>query len=307
MSIRFAARALTGASVLLSAGAASAGVLSDWNLIVQTNLTSTSEVEGRTAVGGNLGGPASNYGIKLTPAANYINTDVLMVGGNISAQNVNMNAGRLRLGGSKGSANLNFNGGGGPVIQDPTTASKVANLFAEASAISTFLGGLSATNTVTFPGQQPAGVTFNAVPNNNGVAVFSIAASQLFGNNKVQQIDLNAGSATSIVINVSGNSVSWDAGNFVGNFTSAFAKSHVIWNFVNATTINWSSGRTLEGSLLAPLADVTFTGTLEGSVVVKSLDQRGEVHLPTYQGYVPTPGAVATLGVAGLIGLRRKR
>jgi choice-of-anchor A domain-containing protein len=305
MSIR-SARALPGVIVLLSAGAASAGVLSDWNLIVQNNLTSTSEVEGRAAVGGNLGGPASNYGIKLTPAANYVSTDVLLVGGNITATNVNMNAGRLRLGGSKGSANINFNGGGGPVIQDPTTASQVAGLFSQVTSISSFLGSLAPTNSVTFPGQQPAGVTFNAVPNGDGVAVFSISASQLFGNNKVQSMDLNLGAATSVIINVTGDSSSWDAGNFVGNFNSAYARSHVLWNFVNANTINWSSGRTLSGALLAPNAHLTFTGTMEGSVFVKSLDQRGEVHLPTYQGYVPAPGALGLLGLAGLAGRRRR-
>ncbi len=300
------ARAVSGVVVLLSASAASAGVLSDWNLIVQNNLTSTSEVEGRTAVGGNLGGPASNYGIKLTPAANYVGTDVLLVGGNINATNINMAAGRLRLGGSKGSANLNFNGGGGPVIQDPTTASQVSNLFAQVTSISSYLASLAPTNTVTLPGQQPAGVTFNAVPNANGVAVFSITASQLFGNNKVQQIDLNLGTATSVIINVTGDSSSWDAGNFVGNFNSAYARSHVLWNFVNANTINWTSGRTLSGALLAPSAALNFTGTMEGSVFVKSLVQSGEVHLPTYQGFVPAPGALGLLGLAGLASRRRR-
>jgi len=67
-----------------AAGLAGAGPYSDLGVFVYGDYTSTSEVEGRAIVGGNLGGPSSNYGIALSPAA-YSGVDTLMVGGNVGA------------------------------------------------------------------------------------------------------------------------------------------------------------------------------------------------------------------------------
>ena len=66
MSARFvrwglAALALGGAAVPALAGpVVGLDGLRDWNLIVLGDLTSSSEVEGRTFVGGNLNGNSSN-------------------------------------------------------------------------------------------------------------------------------------------------------------------------------------------------------------------------------------------------------
>ncbi|MBX3355483.1 MAG: choice-of-anchor A family protein [Phycisphaeraceae bacterium] len=281
---------------------ASANVLYDWNLVVLGNLSSTSEVGGRAFIGGNLGGSASNWAYQLNPAVNWLGIDTLVVGGNITASNLNIQAGNLRLGGSS-SANLNFNGGGS-LILDPTVSSQIPGIAAQLTATSSALAALTTNSTVVTPGGQPGAAVFNANPV-NGVAVFSVAASSLFSNGLVQQIELNANGASSIVVNVTGQNVLYNSGNFVGAFTSNFARANVIWNFVDATDINLQRG--FNGAILAPNAHLTNINDIDGSVFVGSFSQFGEVHLPNYTGVIPAPGAALLLTAAGVLAGRRRR
>lgn len=294
------------AALLTLAGVAGAApVFTEFNLVVLGNLDSTSEVEGRTAIRGNLSGPASNYAIKLTPASAYLGVDTLIVGGDLQATNINIQAGNLRLGGSQGSTLVNFNGGG-IKITDPGAASQVDALGAQMQSARATLASMAATASVTLPGSQPAGVTFNAVPGAGGVAVFSIDGNALFNNDKVQQMDLNLNGASSVVINVSGSSVTWNHGNMVGGFLTPEARSKVIWNFFEASSVNLTS-KGLNGSLLAPGAAVSFQGVIEGSAFVGSMTQRGEVHLPLYTGIIPAPGTLTLAGMGVLVAARRRR
>ncbi|MBC7771512.1 MAG: choice-of-anchor A family protein [Pyrinomonadaceae bacterium] len=291
-------------SASVCAGAASAEVFTNFNLVVRQNLDSTSEVEGRSAVGGNLSGPASNYGIHLTPAATYVNTDVLLVGGNLTGSNVNMNAGRLRLGGAQNATNVNFNGGGS-LIHDAATASIVGDLGNQMVAASSYLSNLSPDSTFSPPG-SPTNVTFNATPGADGVAVFNVSAALVFSNSNVQSLNINLNGATSVIFNVSGSVVNFNQGNFVGAFNTPLARASVLWNFFEASSIDLN-GRAFNGALLAPSADLTFQGVCEGSVWVNSLTQRGEVHLPGYGGFIPAPASAALMGLGGLLAARRLR
>ena len=54
--------------------------LREWNLVVLGNLKSSSEVEGRTFVGGNLSGNSSNYNIRQTPASSNGTPGLTVVG-----------------------------------------------------------------------------------------------------------------------------------------------------------------------------------------------------------------------------------
>ncbi|GAL07239.1 hypothetical protein JCM19237_4655 [Photobacterium aphoticum] len=53
----------------LPAYAGAIDILKEYNLIVFDDLTTTSEVEGKTIVYGNINGTASNYGIQLPTAS----------------------------------------------------------------------------------------------------------------------------------------------------------------------------------------------------------------------------------------------
>ncbi len=283
----------------------SAAILNDFNLIVLHNLDSTSEVEGRTFVGGNVtNANSSNYGTKLTPASSYLGTDVLTVVGNINSGNaLQLQAGNLRLGGSLGRT-INYNGGG-HLISDPGVSSQLAGVSGALSGASSSMFALTTDSTASIPSGQPGPLVFNCTPGGDGLAVFSVSAAQVFSNSLVQSLDISFNGASAVVINVAGATVNFNQGNMVGSFNTAFARANVVWNFFQATSITFD--RAMNGAVLAPLATVQNNTVIEGSTFVSASNQRGEVHLPGYTGYVPAPGAAGVLGLAGLLASRRRR
>jgi hypothetical protein len=83
-------------------------VMQQFNLVVLGDVTSTSDVEGRSFIGGNLQGPAT-FASRTLPASTYAGLTVL---GNASQINVNNNG--VADGGSL--SNTNVNNGGGVVF-----------------------------------------------------------------------------------------------------------------------------------------------------------------------------------------------
>lgn len=305
-SFRLSAVAPSALGVLAAAAAcaapAHASLLTEWNLVVTGNLYSTSEVGGRAFVGGNLSGPASNYAFSLQ-ASQWAGVDTLVVGGNITATNINLQAGNLRVGGSV-TGHVNFNGGG-QLFQDAALPSTVPGVVAELQAASAGYKALSANSTAQIPSGQPGQVKFNASPV-GGLAVFNVSGASVFSNPLTQSIDLNANGATAIVINVSGTTINFNSGNFVGSWNSAFARANVIWNFYEATSI--SLDRAFNGAILAPNALLTNNTNIDGSVFVGGFNQLGEVHLPNFTGYVvPAPAALVALGGLLVAAPRRRR
>ena len=295
-----AAAALSGLAVVASV---QAGVVNQWNLVVLGNWHNQSQdVEGNAFGGGNLTGGSPTIGLRLDRNV-WAGRDVLAVAGSTSVSNINMQAGNFARGGSL-SGNVNHNGGG-ITRTDATLGAQAVSYGSELLALSGSLRSLTANSIAQFPVGQPGAVRYQATAAPGGVAVFSVQSSQVFSNPLIQQIELNAGAASEIVINVAGTSVNFTSGNMVGDWTSAFARSKVIWNFYEATSIFLD--RNFNGAILAPLAHLENTTAIDGSVFVASFNQRGEVHVPFYGGTIPTPG---TLGLAGLSVLamgRRRR
>jgi choice-of-anchor A domain-containing protein len=294
-------------AALIAAGVssiASAAIVNDWNLIVLGNANNSSQdIEGRAWVGGNFISSGSPTVAKnLDPASSFLGKTTLAVGGNVSVANLNQQAGNLRYGGTF-AGNFNANGGGNRA-QDGSIAAQVPSYTNELVGLSNFYKSLSANSTASFPSGQPGAVTYNANPV-NGLAVFNVSAANVFNNNLIQQLNLNINSATAIVINVSGTTVNFTSGNMTGNWLSAFARSKVIWNFHQATSIFLD--RNFNGAILAPNAHLRNTTAIDGSVFVKTLQQDGEIHLPNFAGFIPTPGTAALLALAGLTAARRRR
>lgn len=301
MSKSVAVRVL-GAGVMF-VGAASAradfSILQSWNLIARNSVTSSSEVDGSALIGGSLLGTSSNYAVQgVTAPANV----GLAVGGAVSggSKQVN-NGGNFRFNGSV-TATVNLNGGGNSAM-DATIPAQITSAFNEVSAIRTYLGSLGANGTIDGAGNMNAAPT---TINGQQVAVytFNIASIAPLG-----QLNLNFGSATSVILNVTSNTgvINLVAPpNLIGGFSQANS-TRLLWNFLDATQI--SVNNTFNGAMLAPNADLKILGGgVNGSVVVDSISQQSaEIRRFNYTGFVPAPGTAGVLMGLGVVAMRRRR
>lgn len=293
-------------------GAAQAGTINDFNLVVFNNHETGSNVWGRVAVGGNMFGNAIDIGTKLQPSGNYYTTDTLLVGGNITTNNINLAAGDMRHGGTN-SANINRNGGGPThqqVVHDLATAAMVDAMEAEVRGVSAMLQG-EATNSTSGMGSLSNRYTFTThASTTGGTAVFNVGSSIFSSGSWADFTINNASGASIIVINVDASATSGDV-NFTGGNFNQFAgfSSNLIWNFYNADSILVQ--RELFGSMLGVNAHLHNFTNLNGSVVVNSMKQQGEVHGPNFVPelhVIPLPGAGAmAMAGMGALAMRRRR
>ncbi|GAB7554995.1 hypothetical protein NRB_45090 [Novosphingobium sp. 11B] len=304
LSLAAMAAALSATPLLADSGMiAGIDVLKTWNLVVLGDLTSSSEVEGRTFVGGDLNGNSSNYQIQAIPASST-GTPGLTVVGDVNGGAKNLNNGSGAVVGGNVNSGLNLNGAaqtvlvGGSIsntnVNNNTVTSGLAsgdpsfsqNLTQQASLIETSMTGLShdmstqtANSQLSISGNRG---TFDAQPGANGVAVFNISAADL---DKIGEIQFNLNGADTAIVNVSGGSITLND-NFLGGTQNL--GEHVVWNFYEAKDLSLTTA--WGGSVLAPGAAATTGNYIQGSAVFGSLVQNGEMHVGTYTGnYTPTP------------------
>ncbi|WP_157219698.1 choice-of-anchor A family protein [Flavisphingomonas formosensis] len=293
--------ALAIASPAYAAPLVGTDALREWNLIVLGDLQSSSEVEGRTFVGGNLTGNSSNYQIG-TPSAsisgepgltvvgdvtggakNLNNGSGAIVGGNVdSGFNLNGATQTVQVGGTISNTNVNQNTvQSGLAASDPNFTADLNQqkslLVSSLTDLSTTMAGMTSNSAVTISGNR---ATFDAAPNSDGVAVFNLTSADL---DKIGEIQFNLNGANTAIVNVSGSNITLND-NFLGG-TQGLGE-HVIWNFSDATSLNLTTA--WGGSVLAPTAAATTSNYVQGSAVFGSLVQNGEFHLGTYDGdYYP--------------------
>ena len=299
-AVCFRSAGLLALAASSSVAVAAANPLSSWNLIVRNDLHSTSEVDGSVLMGGSIYG-TSNCSIHSVTSPNG---DGLAIAGNIASGSiVQINSGgNLRISGSNlGTAVLN---GGGTTISDPTVGTTVSAAFTAIQGISSYLSGLTPNGTLDNAGN------LNATPtliNGVLVAVYSFNQSALQG---LGQLNLNIGSASSVIINVtpdgSGNVNLAAPPNMVGAFSQTNS-SKILWNFPGATKITVNNN--LNGAFIAPSAELDLLGGgINGSVVVDNVAvQNAEIRANVYTGFVPAPGGVAPISIGGLIAFARRR
>ena len=336
--LRFALASLSlaaAASPAFAVPLTSIEVLQQFNLVTFSNLATSSDVEGRTWVGGNAQGgnfvqrplPASSYaGVTVIGDLNRNNVDGggIYVGGNASNLNVN-NGGGVVIGNA---TSINFNGGtpsfvGGTksgVNQNSGNAATIASNatlqgFADAAQSTDFravmtdassqLKGVAANSSYSIVGNL---ATFDAAPV-GGVAVFDILDDTSFFAG-VGEIKFNLNGATSVLINTDVAGTVAPSINFLEGQAVSLG-GQILWNFSDATTLNF--GAQWGGSVLAPLAHVTTVNNIEGTLISETADLRGEMHLQSYSGVIPSvpePGTYALM-VAGLAAVgvfaRRRR
>ncbi len=297
---------LSSASPASAAMLAGVDALKEWNLIVFNNVTSTSEVEGRSFIGGSLGGGnASNYNVIPGNNPSQNNNPALTVVGNVTGATKNLNnAGGASIGGNlQSSGGFNLNGGnqtlniGGTssqtnINQNTVNANLGANftntliaqkdlLVSSLNSLSDNLAALVNTGTKTIASNK---LTIAATGTAQNVFSLTLADFSNFG-----EIQVTNPNGATVIINVSGASATL-ADNFVN--TAADIGRNVIWNFYEATNLTFNNA--FLGTVLATDAAVSNNNYIEGTLVANSFNQNGEVHMDTFQGSVVTSSVVST-------------
>lgn len=344
------------AAILMACGTSAAqagtlGIAANYNEFILGNVAyQNSDVQGKIAVGGNL----SVSGTSLADKVGTSTTNVV-VGGNFTGTNGTVN-GTIVSGGNinytnptvygalqaKGSVYLDPNSGGtaptsvtyGTTFTKPSWMTVQAqqgtvNVPIDFTAEFNNLKNISLAQVKSsdpYALYQYSQAYFNAT--GSGINAFNVTASTLAA--ATGGYNISASSTATVIINVSGTSAELLNTGF--NLTGGITADHIIWNFYEATSLQFDGSVT--GTVLAPKAAVTASyGGFNGTLIAASLGGMGggatsiEAHsLMNGSGYstaftgtlrdsvagdaapVPEPATLGLFGMGALvIGLRRRR
>jgi choice-of-anchor A domain-containing protein len=97
------------------------------------------------------------------------------------------------------------------------------------------------------------------------------------------------------VLNIAGNNLKFSGGSYT---TGSLTNSAVLYNFTNATSLSLSS-LAFEGTLLAPLATVSFTnGRMDGSLIAANLLGSAPLYDPGFSEPLPAYASFKTASVS---------
>ncbi len=317
------------------ADAINLGEAGKYNAFIKENYTVTSsDVEGRVAVGGNLningqydiGTKINDYAMGSGPS--------LVVGGNINKTDQN---GSFNVYGAGGDVVIGGSLTGGPT-QIGTLTEGSSDLPVDFDDAFTHLDNLSqqlSERTAASTTQEWGALNFDADPNVtpvDGVYVFNVTQAQLDSTyDWYLNIDGMAEDAT-VVFNVknengstvnfaakeiylvdsSGSSAPEQLSSYKNQSANGKAPVQVLYNFYGASQLNLQNG--IYGSILAPNADITaVTGEVYGQVVGKSWDGNMQVNYNPFEPVgntpqaVPEPMTVVIFAIALLVLLARKK
>ena len=297
-----------------------AAIVTGFNAFTQGNFTTFHDVEGPFAVGGNLAGSASVFNLGLPLGVSLAGFGSVNVYGSAAGATYNANGLNVRVGAASGGS---FSGAASVTYNAGFPASSTA-MWSQITGLSTGLAHLAPP---TAPASQPAAGSNNAVitatsATVNGianVAVIDISAALL---GSYPSLSVNPNGAGTVIINVTGNysaQPNWQNG--------ANWRSKVIWNFENATSLNFGATG-IQGTVIAPMAAVSNNNPIEGGLFAQSFNGNGELHYRPFTGStalldsvsgppgggsnivvaVPEPASLALLaGSAGALALLRRR
>jgi len=275
-----------------TARAQSLGAANDYNAFIFGNFTSSgSDTEGRLAVGGNA--DLSGYSVGTSLDTTRGNT--LVVGNNLTFTNGQVNKGNAVYGSSATTSGFGIPDGG--LIQgNPVDFASAQSQLTQLSGSLAGMGANGSFNdhygTLQFVGTDPA------------LNTFTVTAPSV---NSANGIQINAPANSTVIINIGGDNIFFD---YFGISIANTDKQKVLYNFYEATTLT-IAGITVQGSVLAPLANVSFTnGNVEGTLIANNVTGNGEYHDFKFQGTlpIPEPSGVALVGLSlASLAFRRRR
>ena len=275
-----------------TARAQSLGAANDYNAFIFGNFTSSgSDTEGRLAVGGN----ADLSGYSVGTSLDTTGGNTLVVGNNLTFTNGQVNKGNAVYGSS--ATTSGFGIPDGSLIQgNPVDFASAQSQLTQLSGSLAGMGANGSFNdhygTLQFVGTDPA------------LNTFTVTAPSV---NSANGIQINAPANSTVIINIGGDNIFFD---YFGISIANTDKQKVLYNFYEATTLT-IAGITVQGSVLAPLANVSFTnGNVEGTLIANNVTGNGEYHDFKFQGTlpIPEPSGVALVGLSlASLAFRRRR
>jgi choice-of-anchor A domain-containing protein/uncharacterized repeat protein (TIGR01451 family) len=270
------------------------GVAQGFNVFVQHDYSvSNTDVKGRATAGGNVSVTSYAVGVDLPPDPTRVD---LIAGGNLTVGGGGAQApkGSVTYGGALQGSIATPNG----TLSHAAPPFDVNGEFAKLVTQSKTIGALTANGTAGGPSYA-----YELVGTSTATNVFTIAASAL-QSAQVIQVKVPLGSST--VVNVTGTSYSsaafptaaiqfWDGSKFVQLSDPTTPqlealRTGLLWNFPDATSVQIGPNMAWEGTVLAPLAAVTFPGStqLNGTLIAASLvNSQGSARNHPYSGCVP--------------------
>ncbi|MFM2269155.1 MAG: hypothetical protein RL757_2596 [Bacteroidota bacterium] len=246
-------------------GQCNLGTANQFNLVVFDAVTINpgADVQGKALFGSNV--TLTTYGFGTTYTSGQ--GDVLLVNGNLSFSNGTVNWGNAK---ATGSISGTFSTPNGTKTAYTTLPVSFATVKSELETRSTYWGTLGNQNgTVTV---QPWGAIDLNCQNSSGQVRFNITAANINACNGLNI--LNGNNAASILINVSGTSMTFT--NFGINTYPSPTK--IVWNLYQATSVT-VNGFGIKGSMIAPFAAMSFSNShIDGTLAVKGLSGNGESH-----------------------------
>jgi choice-of-anchor A domain-containing protein len=247
---------------LLSTAASPLGVAADFNVFVLGALNqSVTDVQGRVAAGGDA--HLTDYGVGdgLTNSAGQ--RDDLVVGGALTYTRGQVFNGNVVTGGTASLTGVGLPNGTarqGTPVDFTAAAGQLTGLSAAWAALAANGVASVANGSLSLTGTDPA------------LDVFAVSGSQLAS---ASGLTITAPAGATVLVNVSGSAGQLQS---LGMSVSSTDRQHVLFNFPAASTLTLG-GVSFQGSILAPLADVTFNnGNLEGTLIARSLTGNGEFH-----------------------------
>jgi len=272
------------AVVVSMSAVASVENVGTYNLILKNDLDTSSDIEGRLLVGGNVNMAGKSLKVGSLLGADPT-VDAVTIVGDIKANDVQALNGNIVYGGNKYSTNLIVNSG--------NTATAVSQGLLQAEFNSVYQSVIDDSN---YYKTLAANGTFNTSDMNNlkfesnssdDLLVFNINGTDLLNGS----FSFGFTPTVPIIINVAGTGALNINSKALGNFSKEVA-SLVLWNFFDYTSIGFN-GDGWNGSVLAPNADITSgTGSLDGGFAALSYTGTVELHnqLFTYEPPGETPG-----------------
>ena len=286
---------------------ASADNVGTYNLILKNDLSTSSDIEGRIMIGGDINGASTDVGSRI-PADPVV--DAVTVVGDINAPSLKSHNGNVVYGGNATPGNIDIQNHAAALIKEDQLLlqTRFDEIYQSVIDDSDYYQTLTANG------------TFNTSDMNKKLFESSSTDDLLVFNingNDLQSGGLEVGFTPSVpmIINVSGTGTLNINAKAQGNFDKNSVSPLVLWNFYDYSGLNFN-GDGWNGSVLAPYADITsYTGSLDGGIAALSYTGGVEVHNKLFtfeppqdeQTPVSAPSVAALLFGGVLLVMRRHR